>query len=301
MRSNPLPWFSYPRSRPMLLGMAGESSSPTPSNPRGDNRDTTLARANQSPEAVFAEVDRLANALRELTRMVDDSLITVHRAKATLATAVPGDAVDQAGRLLVASVSLLERLAESAHAALQGPQIPLGSTMLARARPVTLGEAARHACEVVAPLAKRHGVSVDLDVTPGLEAAPAGPMYAVLLNGLQNGVEAVARGNSGKAGGRVRMVLGPVAGAGQGLSRDGRAWCELSIADDGPGLAGVSDSRRFFDLGFTTKRDGAGVGLAVARSIVQGLGGAIELKPRPEGGAILHALFPLADESRAAA
>lgn len=278
----------------MLLDMAGD-----PSSPKRNNPDATLARSNQSPEAIFAEVDRLAGALRELTRMVDDSLITVHRAKATLASAVPGDAVDQATRLLGTSVSMLERLAESAHAALQGPQVPLGSTMLARARPVTLGEAARHACEVVGPLAKRSGVAVELEITSHLDGAPAGPMYAVLLNGVQNAVEAVARGNSGKGGGRVRVVIGPVTG--DGLARDGRAWCELSIQDDGPGLAGVSDSRRFFDLGFTTKRDGAGVGLAVARSIVQGLGGVIELKPRPEGGAVLHAMFPLADESRQAA
>lgn len=278
----------------MLSHMAGD-----PSSPKRNNPDATSARANQSPEAVFAEVDRLAGALRELTRMVDDSLITVYRAKATLASAVPGDAVDQATRLLGTSVSMLERLAESAHAALQGPQVPLGSTLLARARPVTLGEAARHACEVVGPLAKRSGVAVDLDVATNLDAAPAGPMYAVLLNGVQNAVEAVARGNSGKGGGRVRIVIGPIQG--EGLARDGRAWCELSILDDGPGLAGVSDSRRFFDLGFTTKRDGAGVGLAVARSIVQGMGGVIELKPRPEGGAVLHAMFPLAEESRQAA
>lgn len=281
----------------MQLDMAGD-----PSSPKRNNPDATLARANQSPEAVFAEVDRLAGALRELTRMVDDSLITVYRAKATLASAVPGDAVDQATRLLGTSVSMLERLAESAHAALQGPQVPLGSTLLARARPVTLGEAARHACEVVEPLAKRNGVMIDLDVAKRLDAAPAGPMYAVLLNGVQNAVEAVSRGNAGKGGGRVRLVIGPVQSAtGDGLARDGRAWCELSIQDDGPGLAGVSDSRRFFDLGFTTKRDGAGVGLAVARSIVQGMGGVIELKPRPEGGAELHAMFPLADESRQAA
>ena len=253
----------------------------------------------QSPEAIFAEVDRLAGTVQDLSVMVEDSLLSVQRARESLALALPGEAVNRSREVLGEVVVGLERLAELAHAALQGPGVAIGSSLLARARPVTLKEAAVHACEVVMPMAKKHGCTIDLEVEAAIEDAAAGPMYAVLLNGVQNAVEAIARGKAGggKVGGRVCVKISTQ----EAMARDGRLWCTLEISDDGPGLSQVADGRRYFDLGFTTKREGAGVGLAVARSIVQGLGGVIELKPRENGGALLAATFPVPEEGRAAA
>lgn len=273
-------------------GGAGGTGSPAPAG-RGGTKPG-------GPDAVYAEIDRLASTVRELSRTLDDSLITVHRAKSTLAAAVPGEAVAAASALLDQVSKGLERVAETAHAALQSSHVSLGSPNLARARPVSLGEAARHACDVVRPLAGRTGCVVEVDIDARVDAAPAGPMYAVLLNAVQNAIEAVARGKSGAGGGRVCVRLAPTGAR----ATDGRRWCEALVTDDGPGLPTVADSNRFFDLGFTTKRDGAGVGLAVARSIVHGLGGTVTLRSREAGeggGAELRAWFPLIEDARMAA
>jgi signal transduction histidine kinase len=65
------------------------------------------------------------------------------------------------------------------------------------------------------------------------------------------------------------------------------------VKDDGAGINQGVDAARVFDLGYTTKRGGAGVGLAVARSIVQGAGGQIELSARPGAhGCVLRVRFP---------
>jgi C4-dicarboxylate-specific signal transduction histidine kinase len=42
-------------------------------------------------------------------------------------------------------------------------------------------------------------------------------------------------------------------------------YIAISVFDDGPGVSGI-DSKRLFQLGFTTKRDeGHGIGLALAQ------------------------------------
>ncbi len=119
-------------------------------------------------------------------------------------------------------------------------------------------------------------------------------MYTVILNGLQNAVEAVARaGGNGRVDICIAHEQGPMR---PGYGRDNRDWLLLEITDDGAGPP--PDPSRVFDLGFTTKPKGSGVGLAVARGVVQGVGGSIELSPRfapgsgPRRGAVLRALFP---------
>lgn len=59
---------------------------------------------------------------------------------------------------------------------------------------------------------------------------------------------------------------------------------EIRIADQGNGIA-VSDGERAFDLLYTTKPDGTGMGLAIARRIVREHDGDIVLENREEGGA----------------
>lgn len=70
-----------------------------------------------------------------------------------------------------------------------------------------------------------------------------------------------------------------------GISRtaDGRA--EVAIADSGPGIApDILD--RIFDPLFSTKEQGIGLGLSIARAIVDKHSGSIEVKSKPGEGAI---------------
>jgi signal transduction histidine kinase len=237
-------------------------------------------------------VDRIHALLTELNTLLDGSLKAVAQARSGIALAPSLLASGAAGTLeqqLHAAAQRLEQMADLVHSAMQSASKPIGSPALHKSRPVTLGEAVSHAVDVLAPLAATHGVRVQVDVSPVLSVMPAGALYTVVLNGLQNALEAVAR-RSGA--GVVTIALRPQpAPEGVGYGRDGRDWFCLEISDDGAGLP--ADPARCFDLGFTTKPRGSGVGLAVARNVVRGMGGTIDLSPR-EGapGAVLRVRFP---------
>jgi len=66
---------------------------------------------------------------------------------------------------------------------------------------------------------------------------------------------------------------------------------ELCVADEGPGLApGLED--RLFEPFFTTRADGTGLGLSVARDHVQGLDGQIAAGNRDGGGCAVEISVP---------
>lgn len=246
-----------------------------------------------SADAALAELDRLSILTADLSSMVNASLAGVRRAResiATLGLAPRDEATAKAMDELTQAAGTLERMSEMVHAALQGPSLPIGSPLIAKARPVTMCEALHHAADVLASTAQRQHTSIEVRVPPELAEIPAGPIYTVALNGVQNAVESCARrgGDTGTIVMALRRHESPRGSYGQ----DARLWLELEILDNGAGLPALSDSRRVFDMGFTTKPGGSGLGLAVARSVVQGLGGSIELAPRAEGGAVLRVIFP---------
>lgn len=255
------------------------------------------ADAESSPRASYARVDGLASLLQDLHRLLDQSIEHVDRAKNTLTGegVVTAAAAAVVERHLASAADDLERMAELVHAAMQGKATPLGSHNLSRSRPVTLGEAISHALDVCKPLAAKHSVTCNLSLAPALAGLPSGAMYTVALNAIQNAIEAVARTNQP---GTVDLELRPDAAPREAAyGRDQRVWCVLDIRDSGAGLPKHVDPKRVFDLGFTTKPNGAGVGLGVARSVVQGMGGTIELTARAQQhagavGCLLRVRFP---------
>lgn len=284
----------------------------TPPNPgRDPARDRGRSRQpDDSPEATFAEVDRLMSLVEEIGRLVDGSSQCVAQARQSLgsdAALAASASISQAGSHLFSAAESLDKMSELVHAAMQGRSMPLGSPLLNRARPVTLGEAVEHAMEVLRPVAQESRVEFRVHVPHALASEPAGALYSVLLNGVQNAIEAVARKlSNAPTAGTVAVLLQSIAPP-ESLSfgKDSRDWCELRIEDDGVGPPGSVDASRVFDLGFTTKRGGAGVGLAVARNVIKQMGGSIELearraaeeaapgKPRKVIGATLIVRFPV--------
>jgi signal transduction histidine kinase len=158
------------------------------------------------------------------------------------------------------------------------------STLLAFARPLTLaprpiavGELFDRALMLANDTlrAKHLHVRCDAAAVP-LVRADADLVCQVLLGLLANAAAVVPDG------GEVALA----AHADDGV-------VELAVADSGPGVP-PELRERIFEPFFTTRADGTGLGLAVAKQIVEAHGGRITVGERPEGGACFRVVLPAA-------
>jgi signal transduction histidine kinase len=76
---------------------------------------------------------------------------------------------------------------------------------------------------------------------------------------------------------------------------NGEGIIEVAVRDYG---SGISDAirNRLFEQFFTTKDEGLGMGLAIARSIVEAHGGTISAENAQGGGARFHFRLPITEE-----
>lgn len=67
---------------------------------------------------------------------------------------------------------------------------------------------------------------------------------------------------------------------------------QLQVEDAGPGIPEATRGR-IFDLHFSTKQGGTGIGLTVARAVVEATGGQVDVGQAPRGGAAIRFRLPL--------
>lgn len=149
--------------------------------------------------------------------------------------------------------------------------------------------------EAVAALIRKQaaasGISLELDLMADAPAVQLdGPQVEqVVLNVLLNASQSMSRG--GRLLVRTRIARHRL---------DGERYLEVAIADEGEGLSEEA-ARQIFDPFFTTRREGTGLGLAVAQRIMEDHGGYIEVAPPGEGllrGATFLMGFPLEHGAR---
>ncbi len=134
--------------------------------------------------------------------------------------------------------------------------------------------------------AAARGVNVELHVEPTLPgvAIDGDRLRQALLNLLRNGADAAANG------GTVRISVARSNDAND-ANDDAGDGVVVVIEDNGPGIA--ADVReRLFSPFFTTKKDGTGLGLVVAREIVREHGGDIAVGTSALGGAAFKIELP---------
>ena len=120
-----------------------------------------------------------------------------------------------------------------------------------------------------AALASGPGVAIAMDLDPALATMTTDPgrLRIALVNLLVNARHAV-HGNNG------HVTLS---------SRASGESVRISVADGGTGIA-AHDLAKVFDPYFTTKRGGTGLGLPIAKNIVEGLGGTLTVSSTPGKG-----------------
>jgi signal transduction histidine kinase len=128
------------------------------------------------------------------------------------------------------------------------------------------------------PEAELAGISLELDLASGVMETHAD--RDVLRQAIHNLVRNALRALSGREGG---IVLGTARDAGSAV---------LSVVDDGPGIP-PEVLKKVFDLYFTTRADGSGVGLAVVRQSMELHGGDVEIDSGPDRGTVVRLRLPL--------
>ena len=138
----------------------------------------------------------------------------------------------------------------------------------------------------VRPEAELSGVTVNFVVEPGFQFLMQGDrdlLKQAFLNVVMNGIEAMS-----ETGGSLRIKIESLLS-----SRQGRQ-AVISISDNGPGIP-TEERDKIFQLYFTTKAKGSGIGLAIAFRVAQQHGGKIEFSSNARQGTSFMFLLPLSE------
>jgi len=234
---------------------------------------------------------RLFRHAGELNRLKDEFLATLsHELRTPLAAVLGWARMLGSGQLApqqsAKAVEAIERNA-SAQAQIVDDILDVARGMSGNLaldmKPVDLVLVAHHGVDAVAPAAAVKKIQVDVDATaPVPVVGDAGRLQQVAWNLLSNAVKFTP------AGGRVRVTT---------MIVDGHA--ELRVTDTGIGIAPaflpfVFDKFRQADGSVTRQHGGLGLGLAIARHLIELHGGSIEALSAGEGtGATFVVRLPL--------
>ncbi|MBK7424363.1 MAG: GHKL domain-containing protein [Propionivibrio sp.] len=130
---------------------------------------------------------------------------------------------------------------------------------------------------------QRRGFSLDIQTAP-TSATLVGDriqIQQVLINLVLNALDAVADLPEAR-----RTILVSVAVRAGAIA--------IAVSDRGHGIA-PANLPQIFDSFFTTKPQGMGLGLSIARTIVEAHGGRLRAENRPGGGAVFRVEWPVAD------
>ena len=254
--------------------------------------DMRLAEEVASRAALAIENAQAYREVQTANRLKDEFLATLSHELRTPLNAVLGyvrmlrtgaiapDRADQALGVVERNAEALRQIVEDV---LDVSRIVSGKARL-EVRPTDIARVIQDAIATVQPAADAKGIDIQQAVERGVGAVPADPnrLQQVVWNLLANAVKFTP------SGGRVDVSLRQV---------DGHA--EIVVRDTGIGLSPsflpyVFERFRQAEGGANRKHGGLGLGLAIARHIIEMHGGAIEAASEGDGkGAVFTVKLPL--------
>ncbi len=131
--------------------------------------------------------------------------------------------------------------------------------------------------ELVQPDAERRGVSIRFDSSQPSVPVCGDPdlLKEAIMNVVTNGIEAM------QSGGELDIAVS-----------EADLQCRITIRDTGPGIP-AGQREKVFELYFSTKEKGSGLGLPMAYRALQLHGGSIDLESEPGKGTSFHLKLPV--------
>ena len=146
-------------------------------------------------------------------------------------------------------------------------------------QPVKVASLLNEVIALVEPDARRNGIVCRAEIPGGLPElhADAALLRQAVLNLALNGCQAMA------SGGTLRIACRTASGR----------RVEIDVEDTGVGIP-PENLQKIFDLYFTTKEKGTGIGLSMVYRIVQLHDGEVEVQSTPGSGTRIRLVFPQA-------
>ncbi|HEU4456912.1 MAG TPA: ATP-binding protein [Longimicrobium sp.] len=269
-------------------------------------RDATFRRADgrrfpvEYTVSPIVEEERIAGAVitfrdvtlrREVDRMKDEfvsvvshelrtPLTSIRGSLGLLAAGKGGELSSSGARMLEIAVANTDRLIRLINDILDLERIESGKEAM-EMEPVSAAEVARHAAEVMHPVADRAGVALRLRAEDAPLVADADRLLQVITNLLSNAIK------FSEAGGAVELAV-----------ERGAEGAVFRVADGGRGipadrLESIFERFHQVDSSDSRQKGGTGLGLAICRSIVQQHGGRIWAESEPGRGSTFVFTLPV--------
>ena len=148
---------------------------------------------------------------------------------------------------------------------------------------VNVNELVVESLQVVESELKEHGIAANTQLAPDLPliVCHKGQLEEVILNLAHNSIDAMATSANKPRALSVET------------KQQGREHVVISVQDTGPGIA-QEKIMNVFEAFVTTKLKGKGLGLAIARMIIERHGGQISVRSDPGSGARFEIMLPTA-------
>jgi signal transduction histidine kinase len=183
----------------------------------------------------------------------------------------PAGEIDEYHRRIIVSVDRLEKWLRDVQQSV--------APMSINPQPTDMRELIDNVRHVLAPMAERSGVGIVVSIDPATRYVLVDALHfeQAMVALMTNAVQASRSGQT------VRVRVGPA-----GDTPD--QWC-VTVEDDGVGISQDLRTKVFLPH-FTTRRDGNGIGLAMAAKVVHTHGGRITLESAPGAGSRFAAFMP---------